>query len=157
MRWLLRGQSTDTWVNDGGGMSEGDGKMYPNLSEYILITMAGCAVEGGYGCMGLPVWDETKPFDDIDDLRRFFHNTRLREQYESENHFLDKVFDMAGLLLYPHMDLIEDMATALLEKKKVSAAELRRLCKRHGVKPMTPAEIAKIVPPDSFSSLHDSI
>lgn len=151
MRWLLRGQATDTWIDAEGGMSEGDGSIRPNITEFILITMAGCSAEGGFGCFGPPDWDGTKPFEDIDVLRGYYHGL-WKAKYKTENDFLDTMFDLAGNLLFPHSDLIEDIAGALLEKKKLTAAGLRKLCRRHGVKQMTPAELAEAIPVHLFTT-----
>jgi hypothetical protein len=128
MRWSRIGTATDTSINDGqlagSGFSNGTNQRISG-EDAILISLAGIAVETGYG-LSEPDFKKAK-FHDLEDARELFTQMPFLCHGLNIDAAMQQYYVRACEELRPYSEVIEDISWLLLTKKKVSAPKLRSM------------------------------
>jgi hypothetical protein len=138
MRWLRGLPATDVHVNDGFGLCEGT-EAYISGEDALLVTLAGPAVEAGYGLNKVNI--EQLIFCDLDEARQILDKNPLLRIRIPENpvpgesipvtfHEVEDAlrvwFDRTCAAMFPHCLMVEDIACAAVDGY-LSAVDLQTI------------------------------
>jgi hypothetical protein len=130
MRWLVGLPATKLTISeDGSGFCEGTGKRVL-VDDLLRVTLAGLAAEIGYGVIPLD-WERTRTADLYEALGLLARAPWLTPPSVDPNIALRDHFRAVCEELFPHAELVDDIARQLMEKREVSARAVAAFCREY--------------------------